>query len=198
MSSPSDSESAQMRDSFETFLYRTSQATLVVAPVLILLPPRKIDFYTFALSGAFVVSAGHLYQQRQANTPSKGSFLMPAKAKELQAQLASDKERERQRRLLEEPGSVATDAEKRRSGGLLEEKAREIWMGGETEDWKERRLREERERLAKGEGYGDLIMDQIREVWNWGEKKAEDLKEKDEDIMKRIQREREFPRIGKD
>lgn len=43
-----------------------------------------------------------------------------------------------------------------------------LWMGGEEEGWKERRLREEREALEEGRGYGGLIMDQIWEVWNWG------------------------------
>ena len=181
-----------MRDSFETFIYRTSQATLVVAPVLILLPPRKVDFYTLLLSSAFVVSAGHLYQQRRLHQAENGSFLMPAKAKQMQEQIA----RQRDTRLLEESGS-APDSRKQ-SGSLLEEKAKEIWMGGETEGWKERRLKEERERLAQGEGYGDMIMDQIWEVWNWGGKKAEELKETDEEVVKRQQREREFPKIGKD
>jgi hypothetical protein len=184
-----------MRDSFENFVYRTSQATLIVAPVLILLPPRKLDLYTFVLSGAFVASAGHLYQHRRLAHLEKGSFLLPAKAQQVKAQIARQKEREQEHRLLEEPDSASSQ---RKSGSLLEEKAKEIWMGGETEGWKERRLREERERLAKGEGYGDMIMDQIWEVWNWGEKKAENLKETDQEVLRRQQREREFPKIGKD
>jgi hypothetical protein len=124
--------------------------------------------------------------------------MMPAKAKQVQQQIARQKEAERQRRLLEEPGFAAASAEQKNSGSLLEEKAKEIWMGRETEGWQERRLKEERERLANGEGYGDMIMDQIWEVWNWGEKKAEVLKETDEQVLKRQQREREFPKIGKD
>ena len=87
---------------------------------------------------------------------------MPAKAQQVKEQLAKQKEK----RLLEEPGP-ALDSGKKQGGSLLEEKAKEIWMGGETDGWKDRRLREERERLAKGEGYGDMIMDQIWEVWNW-------------------------------
>jgi len=33
-------------------------------------------------------------------------------------------------------------------------------------------------------GYGDLIMEQIWEVWSWGKDKTEDLKGKDEDVVK--------------
>lgn len=47
-----------------------------------------------------------------------------------------------------------------------------LWMGGEEEGWKERRDREEREALEEGRGYGGLILDQIWEVWNWGEGKG--------------------------
>ena len=193
MSSTNPGQGTDLRDPFNTFVYRTSQATLVVAPVLILIPPRKLDFYTLLLAGGFVASAGHLIQQRRRSHPEKGSFLMPAKAQQVKEQLAKQKEK----RLLEEPGP-ALDSGKKQGGSLLEEKAKEIWMGGETDGWKDRRLREERERLAKGEGYGDMIMDQIWEVWNWGEKKAETLKETDEDMLKKQQRDAEFPKIGKD
>jgi hypothetical protein len=197
-SSTNPEQRAHVRDSFETFLYRTSQATLVVAPALIFMPPRKLDKYTFLLTGAFVVSAAHLISERRLTNQDGGSFLTSSKAKEVHTQISRQKERDGNRRLLEEPLSSSAEADRGRGGSLLEEKAREVWMGGETEGWKERRLKEERERLAKGEGYGDMIMDQIWDVWNWGGKKAEELKETDQEVLKRQQREREFPKIGKD
>ena len=64
-------------------------------------------------------------------------------------------------------------------------------------DWRAERLKEEREKLAQGEGYGGMIKDQIWEVWTWGEKKAETLKEKDAQVLKAQRREQEFPTIGK-
>lgn len=48
-----------------------------------------------------------------------------------------------------------------------------LWMGREDEDWKEKRLKKEQEVLDKGEGYGTLIMDQLREVWG-GQKEGEE------------------------
>ena len=54
-------------------------------------------------------------------------------------------------------------------GGVLAQ-AEQLWMGHETEGWKERRLREEQEALAEGKGYWDLIAEQVWEVWNWGRK----------------------------
>ncbi len=193
MSSATPEQHAHVRDSFQTFLYRTSQTTLVVAPVLILLPPRKLDFYTFLLSGACVASAGHLIQQRRLRLAEQRSFSMLSKEQQVREQIARQKER----RLLEESGSESV-GRKKQGGSLLEEKAKEIWMGGETEGWKERRLKEERERIANGEGYGDMIMEQIWDVWNWGGNKAEELKETDEKVLRQQQRDKEFPKIGKD
>ena len=44
-----------------------------------------------------------------------------------------------------------------------------VWLGEEKDDklnWRQRRLEKDREALGQGKGYGDLIMEQIREVWN--------------------------------
>jgi hypothetical protein len=72
------------------------------------------------------------------------------------------------------------------------------------EDWKERRLKEEQEKLDQGEGYGGMIMDQIWDVWNWGERKAEKLEDKDKQVVREQekrsreeQRTREVPVVGK-
>jgi len=35
-------------------------------------------------------------------------------------------------------------------------------------------MREEREALEEGRGYGSLIVEQIWEVWNWDKEKDED------------------------
>ena len=53
---------------------------------------------------------------------------------------------------------------------LAEEKTKETW--------RERRMREEREAFAQGKGYGDLIMDQIREVVGWDKVGAEGEKQR--------------------
>jgi hypothetical protein len=65
--------------------------------------------------------------------------------------------------------------EKRRKEGKVPEKGviEKVWLGGESEDWKEKRLREEQEAIDRGEGYGSLIMGQINEVWNWRKPKGE-------------------------
>ncbi|KAF4626698.1 hypothetical protein G7Y89_g11457 [Cudoniella acicularis] len=51
-----------------------------------------------------------------------------------------------------------------------------FWMGGEKSTWKKERDRKEQEALAEGKTYGDIIMDQIWEVWSWGKDKMEEVK----------------------
>jgi len=179
-----------MRDAYTSFKHNTSLAMLVIAPVLIAIPPRKLDLYTFALGGAFVLSANQLTKERtgvgllsQWPGGAGGERLTP-QAQEFQAQMRAQKDR---KRLLDQ-GGVPDEVSQRTAGGGrpvngLEEKARQLWMGGETEGWKERRLKEEQEKLAQGEGYGSMILDQIWEVWNWDEKKGKELQKKDMEIV---------------
>ncbi|RMD43557.1 hypothetical protein DV735_g1570, partial [Chaetothyriales sp. CBS 134920] len=161
---PTPEQAAQLRTTFESFIHNTSLVTLVVAPVLILLPPRKVDFYTFSLAGAFTLAGSHLWSERQerlginrirsTDARGGGDWALPAKAAELQAQM-------KQRRVLEQSlggsGAASTTAAAatggyNQGGSLLEERAKEMWLGGQTAGWKERRLEEERRKLAEGEG----------------------------------------------
>ncbi|KAK3060252.1 hypothetical protein LTS18_008962, partial [Coniosporium uncinatum] len=43
-----------------------------------------------------------------------------------------------------------------------------VWMGGEKEDWRRRRAEEDRRKIAEGQGFGSMIMEQIWEVVTWG------------------------------
>lgn len=47
---------------------------------------------------------------------------------------------------------------------------KKIWMGDETEGWKERRLEEEKKALEEGKSYTDMIYEQVWDVWNWDKK----------------------------
>jgi len=50
-------------------------------------------------------------------------------------------------------------------GGGVRGLVRKVWMGGERAGWQKRRLEEERVGLEGGKGYGDIIMEQVREVF---------------------------------
>jgi len=56
-------------------------------------------------------------------------------------------------------------------------------MGDEEEGWKAKRDAKERQALEEGKGYGDLITDQIWEVWNWGKSKTGETTEKNEPVL---------------
>lgn len=49
-----------------------------------------------------------------------------------------------------------------------------IWYGDQPEDWKERRMEEERKALEEGKGYMEMIFEQIWEVWSWEKKGGDD------------------------
>lgn len=88
------------------------------------------------------------------------------------ADLPTERAREVQRKLAEE-----REKGRRALGKTEEDKSvlQKIWMGDETEGWKERRLEEEKKALAEGKSYTDMIFEQIWDVWNWDKKgKKED------------------------
>lgn len=122
---------------------------------------------------------------------------LPPKAVEMQARLKAEKEYR-----LRQPEGLLVKGKEEREGKVLQELARKkedervkeekekerglvekIWMGREGDDWKAKRAQKEKEALAEGRGYGGLIMDQIWEVWNWGQDKAEKVKEVDEKVV---------------
>jgi hypothetical protein len=127
---------------------------IIVCPMLILLPPRKLDGYTLSLALG-TLGGVHLIQREGAAKRAQQEALLNGFPTERAAQV-HQMFKEKQQREGKRP-------EKR---GLLER----MWMGQETEGWKERRLQEEREALDDGRGYTGLIKDQIWEVWNQGKK----------------------------
>ena len=132
---------------------------------------------------------------------------LPEKAREVQVRLREERERMRGRddramglsggkraagelegrsRVLDEVGRLK-DGDKDKERGLVEK----VWMGGEGDDWKEKRDQREKEAFEEGRGYGGLIMDQIWEVWNWGKDKVEEVKEVDEKVVEERREEKQ-------
>jgi len=50
-----------------------------------------------------------------------------------------------------------------------------VWMGEETEGWKERRVEEEKQAFEKGEGYGSLIAKHFKDVF--GSRKENEVRQ---------------------
>jgi len=139
---------------------------LVICPIIALLPPRKLDLYTFSLGVGFYLSADHLSTLRtgrglvQNMSPWRTVELPTERAREVQRVLRE--EREKSRKALE------------RKEGQDKSILDKLWMGDEEEGWKEKRLEEERRALEEGKGYGEMIIEQIWDVWNWNKKKGKE------------------------
>ncbi|RAL59290.1 hypothetical protein DID88_007003 [Monilinia fructigena] len=172
-------------------LHNASLAALVVCPIVMLLPPRKMDVYTFALMTTTFIGGNHLAYEYtgvsmmnriQNRITAFSNIELSEKAKETQRKIREAQEKKR----MEENGKfsakiiefqdqnakrgVLEALEKRSTGGSavnkVEEERKEsvlekIWLGGEGKDWKEKRDQKEKEALEAGKGYGDLIMEQI-------------------------------------
>lgn len=76
-------------------------------------------------------------------------------------------------------------------GGGVSSMAKKLWMGSEKEGWKERRLREEREKLAEGKGYAELIGDTVEQAFRERTGRIgdpDDVEEEGERIRERVGR----------
>lgn len=145
---------------------------VVICPLIMLMPPRKLDVYTFSLGVGFYLSADHLCESYYGR--GLVTQLSPFRAV---GELPTERAREVQAKLRE-----ARDEERRKLGKTDEDKSvlQKIWMGGETEGWKERRLEEERKAIEEGKSYTDMIFEQIWDVWNWDKKGKKDGENKND------------------
>ena len=177
--------------SYESATRTLSYTLLVACPILLVLPPRKLDFYTFSLGTAWVASANHIVRDRsgkgilQQVDAFRWQGLPTEKARDVQERLAREKLLRAQpsgqgmevagaESLKPSPSDPLAAQSNRDEDTGIKGIGKKLWMGGQGEGWKEQRLKEEREALANGKGYQGLIMDQIWEVWNWDKKKKGD------------------------
>ena len=147
----------------------TWMAIAVLAPVAMLMPPRRMDARFMILSGAFSLSTDQLlkeytgtgiYGRFAARMNSLTPSSLPERAQETQRRLREERARmeaglsEEERKALEE---------KRRPGGL-----RGLFRADEGEDWKEKRLEAHQKKLEEGKGISDLIKDHVSEAFGRG------------------------------
>lgn len=157
--------------------YNTSLGIVIACPVIALLPPRKMDLYTFGLGIAWFMSAGYVVEHKTgkgllwhigAMIPSEGN----------RRRIAQEQEREMMREGLrwqgETPRAMEQEQQQQQKRGFW----KRIWMGGERDDWVEERMRKEKEALEDGRGYAGLIADQVREAFGYKDTEDEDDKDK--------------------
>ena len=149
-----------------------------------LLPPRKLDLYTFTLCGVCVVSAEELTfgsASPRARVQNGGAGTEAGEGEGSrkrtgawfgdrdpgpEANIGAGKARARiQTQTLPQAQPNLEPEDTAPPQGGLRSLLRQLWMGDEEPGWQRRRLERERQELESGKGYGDIIMEQVWEVF---------------------------------
>ncbi|KAL6849539.1 hypothetical protein ACO1O0_009080 [Amphichorda felina] len=164
----------------EQFLKNSAIAGVIICPLAMLLPPRKVDVRFFVLASTFSLSTSHLAKvytgeslyerfQRRANGILSSASGLPPEAQRTQQLL-------REHRAAQEQAKQQQQQQQQKQG--LAKVVDDVWMGGEDKDWQKRRQEEHQKSFDEGKGMTGIIMDQIADVWsgNW----RPDAKKKEE------------------
>lgn len=157
------------------FIHNSALAGAVILPLAMLLPPRKLDLRFFVLASAFSLATNQLaYEYTGSSIYARfgnrmGSMLgteLPEGAQRTQQLLREHREREAA--LKARLGQQGKQTEEEKSG--VAKALNEVWMGGEGKDWREQRAKEHQQKIEEGKGLGDIIIEQVADVWsgNWG------------------------------
>lgn len=152
-------------------VHNAALAGTVLIPLVMLLPPRRMDIRFFVLAGTLSLATNQLcYEYTGQSIYSRFSSRMssiitpglPEKAQRTQRLIREQREREAAAAVS---GAKTTGP---RAGGQdgrsIGDAVKKVWMGGEGEDWNEKRELEHRKALEEGKGLSGIIYDQIAEV----------------------------------
>ncbi len=142
----------------------------VLTPLVMLLPPRKMDLRFFVLAGAFSISTNQLayaytgqsiYGRFGSRVSSVFDTNLPEGAQRTQQLIREQRAKEAALKQKDQQADESKTASK-----VL----KDVWMGGEGEDWKQKRAEEHLKSFEEGKGMSDIIFEQIADVWkgNWG------------------------------
>lgn len=157
-------------DRYANALRTTAWLGLIVCPTLALLPPRKLDFYTVSLITATGYSANFLIRERTGQNIyqhlSPGGQRRQAIGYQQDGVISQTEQANLHRELSNAAGEL------QRMGKEKGSVTGEVFT--QREAWKMQREKEIKEDLEEGKGLGDMITEQVWEVWNWGKPKEED------------------------
>ncbi|KAH7363055.1 hypothetical protein B0T11DRAFT_329062 [Plectosphaerella cucumerina] len=159
-----------------TLLHNAAIAGAIICPIIMLLPPRRLDWRFAILGGTFSMATSQLaydYTGRSIHQRIgdrvQGAFSneLPEAAKETQRRLRE----ERMRKL------GLSEEEMRRQEQAKRGVAARLWYGAEDKDeWQKKRHDEHQKALEEGKGLSDIIIEQVKEVLPGGGKKDDDEK----------------------
>lgn len=166
-------------------------AVTILGPIALFTPPRRVGLQAVMLATgtsyatnilAYDYTGESIYQRTVRRWQNIMSNDLPEKAKRTQELMRLERERreaqlpEAERRRLQEEREKRELAQR----GVLAK----LWMGNEKGNWKEERAKKDKEALDEGKGYGDLIVEQVKEVFS-SEKNGEDKQDANEDEKKK-------------
>ncbi|KAK6219665.1 hypothetical protein QIS74_05167 [Colletotrichum tabaci] len=168
-------------------VHNTAIAASIICPLIMLIPPRRIDWRFFMLTTGFSASTNQLaydwtgqsiYQRVQSRFARMFPTALPEQAQRTKQLLREERMR---REGLTEEQMRAIEYKKRNL-------AQRLWYGSEPEDWDAKRGAEHAKALAEGKGLGDLIVEQVSEVWSSAKKEEgkEDKEGKDDNGDKKV------------
>ncbi|KAJ4423826.1 hypothetical protein N0V82_001565 [Gnomoniopsis sp. IMI 355080] len=169
-------------------LHYASWAVVILGPIALFTPPRRVGLQAVLIATGtsyatnilmYDYTGESIYQRfvrRFQSIPTTYDGL-PEKAKRTQELMRL----ERERREAQLPKAERRRLQEEREKKELAQRSlwEKIWMGNEKGNWKEERAKKDKEALEEGKGYGDLIVDQVKEVFS--SKKEEDDKRKAEE-----------------
>ena len=171
---PSDQPTANNTVQYAKLLHNTALFALVACPALALLPPRKLDFFTFGLGGTTLFSANYLLREQTGR--SIPQHLRLGKAQAVSSSIpdpaiSQTGQLEIQREIQKTRQENKTSNDSRLIGPVTGE------IQHQREAWKVQREKEIKDDVEEGKSFADMITEQVWEVWNWG--KPKDAEEED-------------------
>ena len=150
-------------------IHNVALVAVIACPILALLPPRKLDVYTIGLIGTTAYSGNYLVRERSGRSmwqyvvngsPSPAAAVEPSVSPTEQASLEKELQYAKQEMHRLNPSSSPSVSAEVQAAYT------------QREAWKAQRNQEIQDDLDVGKGIGEMITDQVWEVWNWGRGKG--------------------------
>jgi hypothetical protein len=173
MSHPQPPQRQPTLDEYERYvrtLHNTALAAVIVCPIIALLPPRKLDVYTFTLGGTTIFSANWLVREHSGRNIWQHVGIasqQPLSASD-ENSTVPPKEQVNSQREIHHASQDLHRAKKDGKPSVTEQ------VQSQRQAWKEQQQKEIEEDVEEGKSIADVITGQIWNVWNWGKKDDDD------------------------
>ncbi|PSR90809.1 hypothetical protein BD289DRAFT_430284 [Coniella lustricola] len=169
------------------WMHYSAWAGVILGPIALIMPPRRMGLQAVVLATgtsyatnilAYDYTGESIYQRFNRRWYNMVDGGLPEKARITQERMRVAREQreaglsEEQRRVLQEEREKKEMAQR----SLWQR----LWMGNEKSNWREERARQDKEALEEGKGYGDIIVEQVKEVFGSSEHKKDNASKTDE------------------